>query len=129
MINDHWSINKFDQFKSVETQQQRTYITSNMAMVIFAIAPTQVTIECLFSTFAHNLNDHRTSLFQQLLEENLFKSGFVRRSEYWRHEIFANHRKRSTAHSGYVFIVFKWKSKFHKVSSNYNCTSQSIYQK
>lgn len=65
-MDDSWSILKFWDSK------KKTYpLLYEIAMVIFAIAPTQVTIERLFSVFAHIFNDYRTSLSQRLLEDIL----------------------------------------------------------
>lgn len=66
IFDDSWSILKF--WDSKKKSYQLLY---EVAMVIFAIAPTQVTIERLFSVFAHIFNDHRTSLSQKLLEDIL----------------------------------------------------------
>lgn len=65
-FDDSWSILKF-----WESKKKSYPLLYEMAMVIFAIAPTQVTIERLFSVFAHIFNDHRTSLSQELLEDIL----------------------------------------------------------
>lgn len=65
-FDDSWSILKF-----WESKKKSHPLLYEVAMVIFAIAPTQVTIERLFSVFAHIFNDHRISLFQPLLEDIL----------------------------------------------------------
>lgn len=46
-------------------------VLHELAMVIFAISPTQVTVERLFSAFALLFSDHRASLSQKLLEDIL----------------------------------------------------------
>lgn len=65
-FGDYWSIVHF-----WDSKKKAYPLLYEVAMVIFAIAPTQVTIERLFSVFAHIFNDHRTSLSQQLLEDIL----------------------------------------------------------
>lgn len=54
-----------------ESKKKEYPILFEIAMVILAIAPTQVTIERMFSAFGHLYNDYRTSLSQKLLEDIL----------------------------------------------------------
>lgn len=54
-----------------ETKKKVYPVLYELAMVIFAISPTQVTVERLFSTFSLLFSDHRASLSQILLEDIL----------------------------------------------------------
>lgn len=65
-INDTWSILKF-----WATKKKNYPILYEIAMVIFGIAPTEVTIERMFSVFGYIFNDYRTALSQPLLEDIL----------------------------------------------------------
>lgn len=62
---------EFQPLKYWETKKNVYPVLYELAMVIFAISPTQVTVERLFSAFAFLFNHHRVSLSQQLLEDIL----------------------------------------------------------
>lgn len=63
---DSWSIITFWQDK------KKTYpLLYEIAMVVFGIAPTEVTVERMFSVFAYIYSDYRTKLSQDLLEDIL----------------------------------------------------------
>lgn len=63
--------NPFSLITFWENKKKEYPILFELAMVIFSIAPTQVTVERMFSAFAHIFNDYRSSLSQSLLENIL----------------------------------------------------------
>lgn len=65
-IDDDLSILKF-----WETKKKGYPILYEIAMVIFGIAPTEVTVERMFSVFGYIFNDYRSGLSQRLLEDML----------------------------------------------------------
>lgn len=65
-IDDDLSILKF-----WETKKKSYPILYEIAMVIFGIAPTEVTVERMFSVFGYIFNDYRSGLSQRLLEDML----------------------------------------------------------
>lgn len=65
------SDNSFSLIKFWETKKKEYPILFELVMVINSIAPAQVTVERMFSAFAHIFNDYRASLSQSLLEDIL----------------------------------------------------------